>query len=82
MATFLVSIANFFGLVKRKSSLLVVGLDNSGKTTIVNQIKPDPASYNCWIYLKQSHYINRLIKIALCRLLVSVLNSLLNQESH
>lgn len=30
----------FLGIKRRESSLLVVGLDNSGKTTIMNQLKP------------------------------------------
>lgn len=42
MSFLLNSFLKFLGLVKKKSNLLIVGLDYSGKTTIVNQIKPDP----------------------------------------
>jgi ADP-ribosylation factor-like protein 6 len=35
------SFLNFFGLFKQEARLIVVGLDNSGKTTIVNHLKPE-----------------------------------------
>lgn len=31
---------NFLGIRKKQASVLVVGLDNSGKTTVINQFKP------------------------------------------
>eukprot|EP01136_Pigoraptor_vietnamica_P034578 Opistho-1_new@98712 len=32
---------DFFGFRKRKVNILCVGLDNSGKSTIINKLKPD-----------------------------------------
>jgi ADP-ribosylation factor-like protein 6 len=38
---FFSSLASFFGFAsKKKVKIVVVGLDNSGKTTIINWIKP------------------------------------------
>lgn len=31
---------NFLGIKKKQASVLIVGLDNSGKTTVINQFKP------------------------------------------
>lgn len=36
---FFSSIGNFLGFGKRNVNILVIGLDNSGKTTILNQLK-------------------------------------------
>lgn len=33
-------LAAFFGLRKKEANIVVVGLDNSGKTTILNKLKP------------------------------------------
>jgi ADP-ribosylation factor-like protein 6 len=33
-------IANAFGFSKKEARILVVGLDNSGKTTLIHHIKP------------------------------------------
>ncbi|XP_069101080.1 ADP-ribosylation factor-like protein 6 [Argopecten irradians] len=38
---FFSSLANFLGLKKKEAKLLVIGLDNSGKTTILEQLKPE-----------------------------------------
>jgi len=38
---FLDSLARFLGIKKEEANILVVGLDNSGKTTILNQLKSD-----------------------------------------
>lgn len=37
-------IANAFGFSKKEARILVVGLDNSGKTTLIHHIKPKKAS--------------------------------------
>lgn len=34
-------LANILGLKKKECNVLVVGLDNSGKSTILNHFKPD-----------------------------------------
>lgn len=33
-------IKKMFGMKKKEASILCVGLDNSGKTTIINRLKP------------------------------------------
>ncbi len=38
---FLDSLAKWLGLRKRQAKVLCVGLDNSGKTTIINKLKPE-----------------------------------------
>ncbi|KAA3678018.1 ADP-ribosylation factor-like protein 6 [Paragonimus westermani] len=35
------TLAKFFRLSKREMKILVIGLDNSGKTTIINYLKPE-----------------------------------------
>eukprot|EP01031_Cornospumella_fuschlensis_P047040 gene47040-57603_t len=37
-------IASAFGMRKKQARILVVGLDNSGKTTLIHHIKPKKAS--------------------------------------
>jgi GTPase SAR1 family protein len=34
-------LANFLGLKKKECNVLIVGLDNSGKTTLLNHFKPE-----------------------------------------
>ncbi len=34
----------WFGFKKKQAKVLCVGLDNSGKTTIINQLKPEAVS--------------------------------------
>jgi len=34
------SILSFFGFSKKKCNISIVGLDNSGKTTLLNHLKP------------------------------------------
>ena len=36
---FLTKVLNLFGLRKREANILVIGLDSSGKTTILNHFK-------------------------------------------
>jgi ADP-ribosylation factor-like protein 6 len=36
-------LAQWLGIKKKSSCVLCVGLDNSGKTTIINRLKPDRA---------------------------------------
>ncbi|XP_057293952.1 ADP-ribosylation factor-like protein 6 [Hydractinia symbiolongicarpus] len=38
---FLDKLSSIFGVKKREASILCLGLDNSGKTTIINKLKPD-----------------------------------------
>ncbi|CAH1783909.1 unnamed protein product [Owenia fusiformis] len=38
---FLDGLAKWLGLKKKEANVLVVGLDNSGKTTIINHLKPE-----------------------------------------
>lgn len=38
---FLDKLAAFFGAKKKEASILCLGLDNSGKTTIINKLKPE-----------------------------------------
>ena len=33
--------ASWFGLKKKEFNIICLGLDNSGKTTIINKLKPD-----------------------------------------
>lgn len=35
------SFITWLGLKKREAKILIVGLDNSGKTTIINKLKPE-----------------------------------------
>lgn len=37
-------LAIWLGVKKKEASVLCVGLDNSGKTTIINHLKPDKVS--------------------------------------
>lgn len=41
---FLSRLLQAFGLVKRPAKLIVVGLDNSGKSTLINHLKPEQAA--------------------------------------
>uniref|UniRef100_A0A915CDJ6 Uncharacterized protein n=1 Tax=Parascaris univalens TaxID=6257 RepID=A0A915CDJ6_PARUN len=36
-------LSTIFGMSKKQVNILVLGLDNSGKTTILNQLKPPDA---------------------------------------
>ncbi|XP_041347814.1 ADP-ribosylation factor-like protein 6 [Gigantopelta aegis] len=36
-------LAEFLGIKKKEANILVIGLDNSGKSTIINQLKPPEA---------------------------------------
>lgn len=40
------SFMKFFGVSKKEARILVIGLDNSGKTTILNKIKPPEAQHH------------------------------------
>jgi ADP-ribosylation factor-like protein 6 len=37
-------IASVFGYSKREARIIVIGLDNSGKTTLINHLKPKKVS--------------------------------------
>ena len=41
---FFTRIAEALGLIKAEAKVLIVGLDNSGKTTLINHLKPPAAS--------------------------------------
>ena len=38
-------LAEFLGVKKKEANVVVVGLDNSGKTTILNYMKPEVNSH-------------------------------------
>ena len=38
------SLATWLGLKQRQAKVICVGLDNSGKSTIINRLKPDTVS--------------------------------------
>lgn len=40
--SFVANLAKKLGMIKRRTSVVVVGLDNSGKTTLLNYLKPGP----------------------------------------
>ncbi|TNN79358.1 ADP-ribosylation factor-like protein 6 [Liparis tanakae] len=52
-------LTGWLGLRKKEVNVLCLGLDNSGKTTIINQLKPSNSKYrNLWEhYYKESHAI-------------------------
>jgi ADP-ribosylation factor-like protein 6 len=39
-------LANILGLKKKECNVLVVGLDNSGKSTVLNHFKPDDEKHH------------------------------------
>lgn len=39
-------LANWMGIRKKEINVLCIGLDNSGKTTIINKLKPDKVYEN------------------------------------
>ena len=41
---FLDSLVTWLGLKNKEARVLCVGLDNSGKTTLINQLKPEAVS--------------------------------------
>ena len=43
--SFVMTMARAFGFVKDKASVIVIGLDNSGKTTLLNCLKPSDGSH-------------------------------------
>lgn len=40
-------LSNWLGLKKKEINVLCIGLDNSGKTTIINKLKPEKVSFPC-----------------------------------
>jgi ADP-ribosylation factor-like protein 6 len=40
------------GLLRNEAKILVVGLDNSGKTTIVNHLKPQGVSQHSFLSIR------------------------------
>lgn len=40
-------LSNWLGLKKKEINVLCIGLDNSGKTTIINKLKPEKVSLPC-----------------------------------
>lgn len=61
-------ISSAFGWSKKEARILVVGLDNSGKTTLINHIKPKKVSTNHLIV----HGHSRLIIFVLCLLVFNL----------
>ena len=46
--------ARLFGSSKKEAQVLCVGLDNSGKSTIINRLKPDEVSlYTSYLELTE-----------------------------
>lgn len=45
-------LSGWLGLKKKEVNVLCLGLDNSGKTTIINQLKPANVSVFCKTLLK------------------------------
>lgn len=37
-------LSNAFGMGRKEARILVIGLDNSGKTTLINHLKPKKVS--------------------------------------
>ena len=54
-------LASFFGIKKKEASILCLGLDNSGKTTIINKLKPEKVHQSMWYMLPVSAYRPRPI---------------------
>ena len=54
-------LAIWLGVKKKEASVLCVGLDNSGKTTIINHLKPDKVRLQISVYSGRSLYICLLI---------------------
>lgn len=44
-------LGRFLGLRKTELNVLCIGLDNSGKTTIINKLKPDKVSEELIVWL-------------------------------
>lgn len=44
------TLANWLGLRRKQAKVLCVGLDNSGKTTIINYLKPEQVGWS-WFSL-------------------------------
>ena len=45
-------IARALGLSKTKAGILVVGLDNSGKSTLINYLRPDKVRQQCSLIMQ------------------------------
>ena len=56
------SLATWLGLKQKQAKVICVGLDNSGKSTIINHLKPESVS----VYAIIVHFL--LILAAICRL--------------
>lgn len=56
-------LAGWLGLKKKEVNVLCLGLDNSGKTTIINQLKPTNVSGTISLYtmMAPTHYIHLLV---------------------
>jgi GTPase SAR1 family protein len=54
-------IAKAFGFSKKEAKVLVIGLDNSGKTTLINHMKPDKVIIYINIYIYNYSYIKNTI---------------------
>lgn len=62
-------LANWLGIKKKEINVLCVGLDNSGKTTVINKLKPDRVSGTTLIlkpssiksFLDDHHSFTRII---------------------
>ena len=44
-------ISDALGFKKREAKILVIGLDNSGKTTLINHLKPKKVCITVYVYI-------------------------------
>lgn len=44
-------LANAFGIGRREARIIVIGLDNSGKTTLIHHLKPKKVSEVLFVVL-------------------------------
>ena len=56
------SLATWLGLKQRQAKVICVGLDNSGKSTIINHLKPESVSCRA----KHEHCCIALVFFLLC----------------
>lgn len=67
-------LATWLGLSNKRATVLCVGLDNSGKTTVINHFKPPQVKYPMEIITNNNkfYYNNRQNQKRLCQPLATV----------
>ena len=58
-------LSNWLGLKKKEINVLCIGLDNSGKTTIINKLKPEKVSLPCCLCLSMMRLIFLIFTLVL-----------------